>query len=347
MRPRVAILREQGVNGQLEMAAAFHRAGFEAVDVHMSDMLAGRERLADFRGWSPAAASPTATCSAPARAGPSRSCSSPAAREQFAAFFARPDTFTLGVCNGCQMLSTLKALIPGTEHWPRFVRNRSEQFEAAWRWSRCCRPRRSSSRHGRRVLPIVVAHGEGRAEFGDDADLGACVDGGLVSLRFVDNHGRSTETYPANPNGSPRGITGLTSRDGRVTIMMPHPERVFRTVQQFLAARRSGARTGRGCGCSATRASGLASVAFESLAAALLASRAAAGSGRVPENAVNPSMGAPGAASMPRTVSGTRPEPTSLRAARLALTRLVRWLSQRWRRRVASAGACARDSGAR
>jgi len=152
-------------------------------------------------------------------------------RDGFAAFFARPETFTLGVCNGCQMLSALRELVPGAEHWPRFVRNRSEQFEGR---SGLVAIERSPSvllagMQGS-VLPIAIAHGEGRAEFVDPDAASRCNDSGTVCMRFVDHHGASTELYPFNPNGSPYGITGLTSRDGRATIVMPHPERVFRTV---------------------------------------------------------------------------------------------------------------------
>ena len=155
-----------------------------------------------------------------------------ALRDVFATFFARADTFSLGVCNGCQMMAALKPLIPGAGHWPRFVRNRSEQFEGRVGLVEVL-PSPSIFFAGMvgSVLPIAVAHGEGRAEFADDAAQRDCAGSGLVSLRFVDNHGRPAETYPANPNGSPLGITGLTSRDGSATILMPHPERVFRTVQ--------------------------------------------------------------------------------------------------------------------
>jgi phosphoribosylformylglycinamidine synthase len=153
-------------------------------------------------------------------------------REQFSAFFERPDSFTLGVCNGCQMLSTLKSLVPGAGHWPRFVRNRSEQFEGRFGLVEVTpSPSLFFSGMAGSILPIAIAHGEGLAEFADEASRRACLEGGLTSLRYVDNHGRPTERYPANPNGSPGGLTGLTSRDGRATVLMPHPERVFRTVQ--------------------------------------------------------------------------------------------------------------------
>ena len=231
-RPRVAILREQGVNGQLEMAAAFHRAGFTAVDVTMSDLAGGAARLDDFAGL--------AACGGfsfgdvlGAGAGWARSILFNAAlREQFAAFFARGDSFALGVCNGCQMLSQLRELIPGSEGWPWFRRNRSEQFEARLSLVEIA-PSPSLFLDGMAGsrLPIAVAHGEGRACFDDAAARRRCEDGALVCLRFVANDGAVASRYPANPNGSPGGITGLCSRDGRVTIMMPHPERVVRSLQ--------------------------------------------------------------------------------------------------------------------
>ena len=231
VRPRVAILREQGVNGQVEMAAAFHRAGFAAVDVHMSDLLAGRTALAGFQGLVACGGFSYGDVLG-AGAGWARSILFNArVREEFAAFFARPDSFALGVCNGCQMLSQLSELIPGAEHWPRFGRNLSEQFEARTALVRV-EPSPSVLLAGMEgsVLPIAVAHGEGRAVFADAAARVAAERGGCVALRYVDSGGIETERYPFNPNGSPGGITGLTSADGRVTILMPHPERVFRAV---------------------------------------------------------------------------------------------------------------------
>jgi len=232
VRPRVAILREQGVNSQSEMAAAFHRAGFEALDVHMTDLIAGRQRLDDFRGLVACGGFSYGDVLGAGEGWAKSILFNALLRDQFAGFFARPETFTLGVCNGCQMLSALKSLVPGAEHWPRFVRNRSEQFEGRVGLVEVL-PTPSVFLAGMAgsVLPIAVAHGEGRAEFADGAALDACAASGLVSLRFVDNEGRPAELHPANPNGSPQGITGLTSRDGRATILMPHPERVFRSVQ--------------------------------------------------------------------------------------------------------------------
>ena len=227
VRPRLAILREQGVNGQAEMAAAFHRAGFASFDVHMSDIIDGRHSLADFSGLVACGGFSYGDVLG-AGGGWARSILfNTRARDEFAAFFARPDTFGLGVCNGCQMLSHLKDLIPGAGHWPRFVRNRSEQFEARFSLVKIAdSPSILLAGMAGSQLPIVVAHGEGRADFAAGEQGEAC-----VALRYTDHYGRPTEAYPFNPNGSPDGIAGLTNADGRFTIMMPHPERVFRTVQ--------------------------------------------------------------------------------------------------------------------
>ncbi|WAG80152.1 phosphoribosylformylglycinamidine synthase [Metapseudomonas furukawaii] len=232
VRPQVAILREQGVNGQVEMAAAFDRAGFAAIDVHMSDILAGRVSLEDFKGLVACGGFSYGDVLGAGEGWAKSILFNARARDGFQAFFERKDSFALGVCNGCQMMSNLHELIPGTEFWPHFVRNRSEQFEAR---VAMVQVQESSSIFLRGMagsrMPIAIAHGEGHAEFESEEALLEADLSGCVSLRFVDNHGKVTETYPANPNGSPRGITGLTSRDGRVTIMMPHPERVFRAVQ--------------------------------------------------------------------------------------------------------------------
>ena len=231
-RPRVAILREQGVNGQLEMAAAFHQAGFEAVDVHMTDLLTGREDLSRMQGLVACGGFSYGDVLG-AGAGWARTILFNAQlQDAFAAFFARPDSFALGVCNGCQMLSHLKGMIPGAGLWPRFLRNRSEQFEARLSQVEVLRSNSLflSGMEGSR-MPIAVAHGEGRVAFDADAGPRKAASAGLIALRYVDGHGRPAVRYPANPNGSPDGCTGLTTLDGRVTIMMPHPERVFRTVQ--------------------------------------------------------------------------------------------------------------------
>ncbi len=231
-RPRLAILREQGVNGQLEMAAAFDRAGFDCIDVHMSDILAGRIALDDFKGLVACGGFSYGDVLGAGLGWAKTILFNSAARDAFAAFFAREDSFALGVCNGCQMLAGLRELIPGTSSWPRFERNLSEQFEARFSLVEIDQsPSILLAGMAGSRLPIAVAHGEGRAEFADAAQLAGLRDAGQVALHYVDNHGRATETYPFNPNGSPQGITGVTSLDGRVTIMMPHPERVFRAVQ--------------------------------------------------------------------------------------------------------------------
>ncbi|MBE2254066.1 MAG: phosphoribosylformylglycinamidine synthase [Myxococcus sp.] len=227
-KPKVAILREQGVNGQVEMAWAFTKAGFTAVDVHMSDLLEGRVDLTDFTGL--------AACGGfsygdvlGAGVGWARSILfNERVRELFRAFFHRPETFSLGVCNGCQMMSQLKALIPGAGHWPRFVRNRSEQFEARLSMVRVEKsPSVLFTGMEGSIAPIAVSHGEGRVEA---ADLQGLDGSGLVAARFVDHLGQATERFPLNPNGSPAGITAVTSADGRATILMPHPERVLRSA---------------------------------------------------------------------------------------------------------------------
>lgn len=231
-KPRVAILREQGVNGQIEMAAAFDRAGFATVDVHMSDMLSGSVSLKDFRGLVACGGFSYGDVLGAGEGWAKSILFNSTARAEFEGFFKREDTFALGVCNGCQMLSNLHELIPGAEHWPHFVRNQSEQFEAR---VAMVEVQESDSvflagMAGSR-MPIAVAHGEGHAEFASDDDRQEVTSSGQVALRYVDNYGQVTEQYPANPNGSKEGVTGLTANNGRVTIMMPHPERVFRAVQ--------------------------------------------------------------------------------------------------------------------
>jgi phosphoribosylformylglycinamidine synthase len=231
-RPRVAVLREQGVNGQVEMAAAFDRAGFSAVDVTMSDLLAQRARLEDFSGLVACGGFSFGDVLGAGEGWAKSILFNTQLRDSFEAFFARPDTIALGVCNGCQMLSVLRELIPGSEIWPWFRRNRSEQFE-----SRLSMVEVQSSPSlffdgmaGSR-MPIAVAHGEGRAVFDNAAAQERCEAEQLVGLRFIENSGVTAELYPANPNGSPAGITSVCNRDGRVTIMMPHPERVIRRRQ--------------------------------------------------------------------------------------------------------------------
>ena len=232
VRPRIAVLREQGVNSQVEMAAVLDRAGFEPHDLHMSDILAGQRSLSEFRGlvacggfsygdvlgagegWAKSILFHARTC------------------DEFTRFFERPESFTLGVCNGCQMLAALKALIPGASHWPRFVRNRGEQFEGRFSLVEILKSPAAllDGMTGSR-LPIAVAHGEGRAEFASDAAAKELAAAGQVAFRYVDNHGRVATAYPANPNGSPQGIAAVTSADGRVLLTMPHPERSWRVAQ--------------------------------------------------------------------------------------------------------------------
>ncbi len=236
VRPRVAILREQGVNGQYEMAAAFERAGFDAFDVHMSDVLTGRVDLATFKGVAACGGFSYGDVLGAGEGWAKTILFNARARDQFAAFFARPDTFTLGICNGCQMVSNLRDIVPGSSHWPRFVRNLSEQYEAR---VALVHVERSPSvllagMEGSQI-PIVVAHGEGQAEFGDATELAALEARAGVALRYVDTRGRQATTYPANPNGSAAAVAAVCSEDGRVTITMPHPERVFRTVQNSWA----------------------------------------------------------------------------------------------------------------
>jgi phosphoribosylformylglycinamidine synthase len=229
-RPRVAILREQGVNGQTEMAAAFDRAGFMAVDVHMTDLVAGRASLAQFKGFAACGGFSYGDVLGAGEGWAKSILFNARARDEFEAFFRRGDTFSLGVCNGCQMMSNLHELIPGAGHWPRFVRNQSEQFEARFVMVEVQRsPSLFFEGMAGSRLPVAVAHGEGYAEFGSPQARAAAER--IVALRFIDNRGEVTEAYPCNPNGSPGGITGLTTPDGRHTILMPHPERVFRTVQ--------------------------------------------------------------------------------------------------------------------
>ncbi|MBI4189604.1 MAG: phosphoribosylformylglycinamidine synthase subunit PurQ, partial [Betaproteobacteria bacterium] len=227
-RPRIAILREQGVNGQVEMAAAFDRAGFQAVDVHMSDIIAGRASLNDFKGFAACGGFSYGDVLGAGEGWAKSILFNARARGEFEAFFRRTDSFALGVCNGCQMMGNLHEIIPGAAAWPHFVRNKSEQFEARFAMVEVMEsPSLFFDGMAGSRLPIAVAHGEGYAEFASAEQR----DRVLVALRFVDNRGAATEIYPCNPNGSPGGITGLTTPDGRFTVLMPHPERVFRSVQ--------------------------------------------------------------------------------------------------------------------
>lgn len=231
-RPRVAILREQGVNGQIEMAAAFDRAGFETIDVHMSDILSGRLSLADFKGLAACGGFSYGDVLGAGEGWAKTILFNNRARDEFEQYFHREDTFSLGICNGCQMMSNLKELIPGARSWPHFVRNLSEQFEARVVLAKIdASPSVLLKGMQGSHMPVAVAHGEGRAEFKNARHLEEFNKGSAVAIRYVDNHLKISEVYPANPNGSPHGIGGVSSEDGRVTLMMPHPERVFRAVQ--------------------------------------------------------------------------------------------------------------------
>jgi phosphoribosylformylglycinamidine synthase len=227
-RPRIAILREQGVNGHVEMAASFDRAGFGAVDVHMSDILSGRISLEDFQGFAACGGFSYGDVLGAGEGWAKSILFNARARDEFERFFGRADTFALGVCNGCQMMSNLSEIIPGAGNWPKFRRNASEQFEARLVMAEIPAGNPSlffSGMAGSR-MPVVVSHGEGRAVFAKEADRAAV----LTAMRYVDDRGLATEVYPLNPNGSPDGIAGVTTADGRFSIMMPHPERTFRTV---------------------------------------------------------------------------------------------------------------------
>ena len=227
-KPRVAILREQGVNGQVEMAAAFTRAGFEAVDVHMSDLASGRVKLADFRGFAACGGFSYGDVLGAGRGWATSILYNDYLRAEFTAFFADPTKFALGVCNGCQMMSQLKDIIPGAQHWPKFLRNASEQYEARVATLELLdSPSLFFKGMTGSRIPVAVAHGEGRVHFPSACSPSKA----QAAVRFVDNRGKPTEHFPLNPNGSPGGLAGFTAADGRVTILMPHPERVFRSVQ--------------------------------------------------------------------------------------------------------------------
>jgi len=231
VKPRIAVLREQGVNGQVEMAAAFDRAGFAAVDVHMSDIIAGRTNLVDFKGMVACGGFSYGDVLGAGEGWAKTILYNSAVRDMFEGFFQRDDSFSLGICNGCQMLSNLKSLIPGADLWPHFVRNTSEQFEARVALVKVeASPSIFLQGMAGSHMPVAIAHGEGRAEFTDTSAFEALNTSGLTALRYVDNELNVTQRYPANPNGSPAGISGVTTVDGRVTLMMPHPERVFRAV---------------------------------------------------------------------------------------------------------------------
>jgi phosphoribosylformylglycinamidine synthase len=231
-RPNMAILREQGVNGQTEMAAAFDRAGFNSVDVHMSDVISGRVSLKDFAGLVACGGFSYGDVLGAGEGWAKSILFNSRARDEFSAFFNRTDTFALGVCNGCQMMSNLHSIIPGAEHWPHFVRNKSEQFEARVALVEILSsPSIFFDGMAGSRMPIAVAHGEGFTEFTDASAVTSVLQQQLATVRYVDHAAQATEVYPFNPNGSPQGLTGFTTQDGRFSIMMPHPERVFRAVQ--------------------------------------------------------------------------------------------------------------------
>jgi phosphoribosylformylglycinamidine synthase len=231
-RPNMAILREQGVNGQTEMAAAFDRAGFNSVDVHMSDVIAGRVSLKDFAGLVACGGFSYGDVLGAGEGWAKSILFNSRARDEFSAFFNRNDSFALGVCNGCQMMSNLHSIIPGAEHWPHFVRNKSEQFEARFAMVEVLEsPSIFFNGMAGSRMPIAVAHGEGYTEFSEETAVNTVLAKKLATVRYIDNASTPTEVYPFNPNGSPLGLTGFTTQDGRFSIMMPHPERVFRAVQ--------------------------------------------------------------------------------------------------------------------
>ena len=228
VRPRVAILREQGVNSHIETAWAMHRAGFAAVDVHMSDLISRRVSLDDFQGIIAVGGFSYGDVLGAGEGWAKSILFNPEMADQFAKFFQRKDTFGMGICNGCQMMSNLKSLIPGAHAWPKFTTNKSEKFEARFSMVEVLNsPSIFLQGMAGTQTPIAIAHGEGFADFSQTGNI----DEAIGALRFVDNKGSATETYPYNPNGSPRGLTSVTTADGRFTVMMPHPERVSRTVQ--------------------------------------------------------------------------------------------------------------------
>jgi phosphoribosylformylglycinamidine synthase len=228
-KPRVAILREQGVNSQIETAYVMHQSGFTAVDVHMSDLIAGRAKLEDFKGLIAVGGFSYGDVLGAGEGWAKTILFNEKLSEQFSAFFHRGDTFGLGICNGCQMMSNLKSIIPGAQAWPKFTRNKSEQFEARFSMVEVAdSPSIFMQGMAGTQTAIAVAHGEGYADFSLTGDIKQAI----IAMRYVDNQGKVTEGYPYNPNGSPQGITSVTTPDGRFTVLMPHAERVFRTVQQ-------------------------------------------------------------------------------------------------------------------
>ncbi|MDP6727805.1 MAG: phosphoribosylformylglycinamidine synthase subunit PurQ, partial [Gammaproteobacteria bacterium] len=225
-KPKIAILREQGINGHIEMAAAFSLAGFEASDVHMSDILAGKISLADYKGLAACGGFSYGDVLGAGRGWANSILYNEKTKDEFSVFFDRSESFTLGVCNGCQMISNLKEIIPGTNNWPTFEKNTSEQFEARFTSVEILQSK-SLFFEGMAgsIMPIAVAHGEGRANFSSVSNSKN------ITIRYVDYNGNATQTYPHNPNGSENAAASLCDDTGRITIMMPHPERVFRAIQ--------------------------------------------------------------------------------------------------------------------
>lgn len=231
-RPKVAIFREEGVNGYVEMAAAFDRAGFAAIDVHLRDIETGHINLDDFAGLAVGGGFSYGDVLGAGEGWAKSILQNDGLRQKFEQFFNRPDTFSFGACNGCQMLAALKEIIPGAQHWPTFLTNTSEQFEARVVTVGVSEsPSIMLKDMAGSCIPVPVAHGEGRAEFASPQDRQEAEKQGLIAMRYVDNHGQVTERYPLNPNGSADGITSLTTPDGRATILMPHPERAFQSRQ--------------------------------------------------------------------------------------------------------------------
>jgi phosphoribosylformylglycinamidine synthase len=244
-RPKIAVLREQGVNSNTETAAVFHQAGFAPYDVHMTDIVAGRHRLAEFAGIVACGGFSYGDVLGAGVGWAKSILFNTALRDEFQRFFERPEAFALGVCNGCQMFAALKSIIPGTDHWPRFVSNRSEQYESRFSLVEVLRsPSVLLADMAGSFLPIAIAHGEGHAEFESRAAAEDCMKSGLVGFRYVNHNDPVASRYPANPSGSPLGIAALSNLDGRVTITMPHPERSFRYVQNSWRPRDAGEYSG-------------------------------------------------------------------------------------------------------
>jgi len=240
-KQKIAVLREQGVNGHYEMAAAFHYAGFESIDVHMQDLLSGHFNLSDVRAFVACGGFSYGDVLGAGEGWSKVILNNPTLKEQFIRFFEKNNTIALGVCNGCQMLSNLKSIIPGTEFWPKFVKNTSDQFES--RVVSVKIPKTNSiffKDMAGSVIPVIIAHGEGRASFERSEDLNKLSQMEQITLQYVTNEHKETSSFPFNPNGSSKGVTGFSNDDGRFNIMMPHPERAFRKDQHTWSKDKSG-----------------------------------------------------------------------------------------------------------